>query len=95
MPVYEFRCESDHLHERLLPLSAGDRTADCPECGAPAARLISAPGISRLGTAQARAIGAAEESAHAPAVVDRLPSSGARRPARITRDPRHARLPRP
>lgn len=95
MPVYEFRCESDHLHERVLPIAAEERTAPCPDCGGTSRRLISAPGLSRLATAQARAIGAAEDSAHAPAVVDRVPGAGDRRPARITRDPRHARLPRP
>lgn len=95
MPIYEFRCPSSHLHELNLPMRSPARTAPCPECGCEAARLISSPRLGRLGSARARAIGAAEASAHAPAVVDHVPGTAARRPTPVTTDPRHARLPRP
>ncbi|MCT2295107.1 zinc ribbon domain-containing protein [Brachybacterium muris] len=95
MPIYEFRCPSSHLHELNLPMQAEARSAPCPECGADAARLISSPRLSRLGTRQAELIGSTEASAHAPAVVDHVPGAGARRPTPVTSDPRHARLPRP
>ncbi|MFC0674164.1 FmdB family zinc ribbon protein [Brachybacterium hainanense] len=95
MPLYEFRCESGHVRERALSMHSEERSIVCPECGGESSRLISAPGLSRLGSARARAIGAAEASAHAPAVVDRVPGAGSRRSAPVTRDPRHAKLPRP
>lgn len=94
MPLYEFRCESSHLHELMLPMSAADRSATCPECGGASTRLISSPALGRLGSARAQLIESTEASAHAPAVVDRVPASGAARPARVTHDPRHAKLPR-
>ncbi|WP_114855006.1 FmdB family zinc ribbon protein [Brachybacterium sp. YJGR34] len=93
MPLYEFRCANAHRHELLLPMSATERSADCPHCGAPAARLISAPALGRLGSERARLIESTAASAHAPAVVDRVP--GARSAPRPAPDPRHARLPRP
>lgn len=95
MPLYEFRCESSHLHELMLPISAADRSATCPECGGASTRRISSPALGRLGSARAQLIENTETSAHAPAVVDRVPTIGAARPARVTHDPRHAKLPRP
>lgn len=97
MPIYEFRCGSGHVHELALSMDSADREAACPECAAPATRFISAPGISHLGSERARMIDGAEASAHRPGVVDHVPGSGPahRRPTPVSRDPRHARLPRP
>lgn len=95
MPIYEFRCATGHEHELLLPMSAADRTAPCPTCGEDSRRLISSPKLSRLGTPAGRAISAAEQSRSAPTVVDSLPSTGARRTTPTTRNPAHAKLPRP
>lgn len=95
MPVYEFRCEQSHVHELVLPMSSDSRSAICPQCGGSAQRLISAPGLSRANSARARLIEATEGTASAPGVVDRLPSSRARRATPVSRDPRHAKLPRP
>lgn len=95
MPLYEFRCENSHLRELMLSMSAADRHTTCPECGSDATRLISSPALGHLRTARADLIGETEASAHAPAVVDRVPGARPDRSARITHDPRHARLPRP
>lgn len=94
MPIYEFRCESAHEYERSVPISARDEAQDCPDCGAPSRRRISAPRLSRLGSSAGKLLDATARSAHEPAVVDRVPGA---RPAatRTTTDPRHARLPRP
>ena len=95
VPLYEFRCENSHLHELLLSMAAAERSAPCPECGSAATRQISSPALGHLDSARAQLIDRTESSAHAPAVVDQVPGSGASRPARTTHDPRHARLPRP
>ena len=94
MPIYEFRCESAHEYERSMPISARDQHADCPRCGAPARRRISAPRLGRRGTSAGQLLEATAMSAHEPSVVDRVPGA---RPAaaRTSTDPRHARLPRP
>ena len=95
MPLYEFRCQNSHLHEQMMPMSAADRSAICPECGGAATRLISSPALGGLGSERARLIDRTEASAHVPGVVDRVPGTGSARPARTTHDPRHAKLPRP
>lgn len=94
MPVYEFRCQNAHLHECALPLSSDRREVPCPDCGGPARRMISAPGIHHLGSPAARALDASARSAHEPTVVDRPPAV-ARPGTPRNADPRHARLPRP
>ncbi|GAA4524470.1 zinc ribbon domain-containing protein [Brachybacterium paraconglomeratum] len=95
MPIYEFRCESDHEYERSVPMSTRDQDLTCPRCGASSRRRISAPRLGTLGSAAGRLLESTAASAHEPAVVDRIP--GARRTpgTRTTLDPRHARLPRP
>lgn len=97
MPIYEFRCSSAHRFEVTLPMSRRDGAQDCPDCGAPAARLIAAPALGRLGSPAARLLESTQASAHSPGVVDAVPGTGAspRRGTPVTRDPRHARLPRP
>lgn len=95
MPIYEFRCPQQHLHELMMPMSVADRTAPCPTCGEPSRRLISSPKLSHLNSPRAQAISRAEASASAPTVVDSIPSAGNPKPVRTTRDPRHAKLPRP
>lgn len=95
MPIYEFRCASEHEHERSVPISERDQQATCPRCGAPTHRRISAPRLGRLGSSAGRMIERSEASAHQPAVVDRVPGNGRSAGTRITTDPRHARLPRP
>lgn len=93
MPVYEFRCADAHVHEAVLAIDSDQRSMPCRTCGAAAARLISAPGLSRLGSTRARLIEKSERSAHEPAVVEGIPRG--RRSTPVSRDPRHAKLPRP
>lgn len=38
---YDFRCSNNHVTEHWVEMS--ERTAQCPECGETANRLISAP----------------------------------------------------
>ena len=95
MPICEFRCESAHEYERTVPISARDEDLTCPRCGARSRRRISAPRLSTLGSPAATLLDRTAASAHEPAVVDRVPSTGRAAGARTTTDPRHARLPRP
>ena len=39
MPIYEYRCENDHLFEVIQSMSADPVTA-CEECGAPVERVF-------------------------------------------------------
>lgn len=41
MPTYEYRCEKGHTFERFQSMTE-DPIDTCPECGAPAERLLSA-----------------------------------------------------
>ncbi|MFC7373752.1 MULTISPECIES: FmdB family zinc ribbon protein [unclassified Brachybacterium] len=95
MPLYEFRCESSHVHEVMLPINAEAREATCPACGGASVRLISSARLGRLGFDRAQLIERTQASADAPGVVDRIPGTGSGNSAPTTTDPRHARLPRP
>jgi putative FmdB family regulatory protein len=41
MPTYEYRCEKGHTFERFQSMTE-EPIDTCPECGAPAERLLSA-----------------------------------------------------
>lgn len=45
MPLYDFRCDSNHTFERFVPLEKFEEQQECA-CGAPAHRLISTPMFS-------------------------------------------------
>ena len=95
MPIYEFKCGSGHISEQQLPMSSEHRTRECPSCGDVANRMISAPAVRRVDGARARAVEATQKSAYEPAVVNSLPSTGNRRATPVTRNPQHAKLPKP
>lgn len=96
MPTYEFRCDSGHGVDVILPMSAGDREMDCPECGSTSRRRISSPALGHGASTASRLIDATQATSHRPGVVDALPASGTRRRAQpVSRDPRHAALPKP
>jgi putative FmdB family regulatory protein len=41
MPTYEFRCSNGHRFDQFHKISDAPSTAECPECGAIAERMIS------------------------------------------------------
>lgn len=94
MPIYEYRCPECGDFEVLLGMGAATRESDCPACGSTARRLMSAPGLSRAGTAAARLIESTEATAAEPDVVTAIPP-GSRRAPRTTANPLHRGLPRP
>lgn len=48
MPTYEYACEDSHTWETVQRIS-DEPVKTCPECGAPAKRLISATGFRLAG----------------------------------------------
>ena len=95
MPIYEFKCAEGHISEAQLPMSSETRERDCPDCGAVANRMISAPSTRRVDGARARAVEATQKSAYEPAVVNSVPASGNRRATPVSHNPQHAKLPKP
>lgn len=50
MPLYEYRCTTcGHIFEKIQSFSAPDEK-ECPRCGGPVERLISAPAIQFKGS---------------------------------------------
>ena len=43
MARYDYRCEQDGVFELSMPLGTQPASAPCPECGADAPRIFSAP----------------------------------------------------
>ena len=96
MPIYEFRCGRCVDFEQSHPLDSVPDVTDCPGCGEPARRRMSAPHLSVAGSAAYRLIDRAAQSAVEPEVVAALPP--APRPGsapRVTTNPLHHTLPRP
>jgi len=49
MPIYEYRCDNEHLVEVVQPMS-DDALTECPECGAPTRRVLHSPAIHFKGS---------------------------------------------
>lgn len=94
MPTYTHRCPACGEFEQVRPMSEASPTAPCPECGSASARVFAAPALRGVDPGLRRALDASGASADAPAVVRAVPGRS-RRATPVTRDPRHARLPRP
>lgn len=94
MPLYEFACPSGHATETNFSLRDVPSAIDCPECSVRARRRMVAPHLGRGASSAMRVLDATSRSAHEPEVV-RSTAPGTRTPAPVSRDPRHARLPRP
>lgn len=96
MPTYEFRCPDCTDFDLVFAMRSVPENATCPTCGASARRRVSAPRLSRAGSAASRVIDAAERSAHEPETVSSLPGRARSAPAqRYTANPLHQKLPRP
>lgn len=67
MPVYPFQCtECDEEFALLRTISERSDPACCPECSAPARRLVSTPNLSIMSPVHRHAAVTNERSAHAP-----------------------------
>lgn len=49
MPIYEYKCENGHVFEAIQKMT-DEPLRECEECGAPAARVLSAPAIHFKGS---------------------------------------------
>lgn len=49
--MFDFQCDEGHIHEAFVDSEI--RSNPCPECGKPAARLISTPMVKLEGTSGA------------------------------------------
>lgn len=94
MAVYSYRCVECGPFEAWRPIQLRRDREACPSCGFAAARVFTAPRLSRLSPDLRGALDASGRSADRPDVVSTIPAGARRRPA-VTSDPRHARLPRP
>ncbi|MER7113269.1 FmdB family zinc ribbon protein [Saccharomonospora azurea] len=93
MVTYSYRCRQCGDFDVRAPMGSAAPRRACPRCGGSAGRRFTAPRVRRGDAAVWRALESTERSAEHPEVVSGLPpASGA---ARVSRDPRHARLPRP
>ncbi|HLU46064.1 MAG TPA: zinc ribbon domain-containing protein [Natronosporangium sp.] len=93
MAIYEYRCVQHQEFTVSFPIGEATREVPCPACGVPAARVFSAPALTRTPRRLAAAIERAGRSAEAPEVVSTIPGRRRQRP-RLAH-PDHARLPRP
>lgn len=50
MPLYEYECQSCGRRTELIQRVADAPLAECPECGGPVRRLLSAPAVQFKGT---------------------------------------------
>jgi putative FmdB family regulatory protein len=49
MPIYEYKCDNGHVFE-VIQRMADEPLTKCEECGAPAARVLTAPAIHFKGS---------------------------------------------
>jgi putative FmdB family regulatory protein len=49
MPIYEYKCENGHVFDVIQKMT-DEPLRECQECGAPAARVLSAPAIHFKGS---------------------------------------------
>ena len=49
MPIYEYKCENGHVFDVIQKIT-DEPLHECEECGAPAARVLSAPAIHFKGS---------------------------------------------
>lgn len=48
MPIYTYRCKSEHSFDKLVPISEADtRRPKCPECGSPGKRVLISAAFDR------------------------------------------------
>jgi len=93
--MYVFRCNTCGPFDAAFPIGTAPAAAGCPVCTATSPKLITAPRISHGATGYSRAIEQSMASADRPAVVNGSLPGSARRPVPVTRNPLHAKLPRP
>lgn len=97
MPIYEYECAEHGVFEDFRPISKSGDPVPCQECGAAAARILSATRISRVSAADRVAHSRNERSRHEPRVCDHAHHAHGAAKERSPRQPRMKRYggPRP
>ncbi len=49
VPIYEYKCENGHVFD-VMQKMADEPLSECVECGAPAARVLTAPAVHFKGS---------------------------------------------
>jgi putative FmdB family regulatory protein len=94
VPTYAFRCPACGDFDARFPMTSIPTQLDCRTCGGGARRIFSAPHLGLGSSTAVKLLDATERTASEPAVVASLPDR--RTPPRpVTRNPLHAKLPRP
>ena len=95
MAVYLFRCQNCGPFDAAFPIGTAPARSACPDCAALGARVITAPLIGHGANGYRTAIDRSAASADSPQVITgRIPGPSPTAPS-ITRNPLHAKLPRP
>lgn len=94
MAIYSYRCDGCGPFDHRTPIGTATERVSCPSCSGESRRVFSAPMLSRTTAGVAALHQLEERSRHEPPVVDRIAGSPRRRQP-VTRNPLHAKLPRP
>ncbi len=94
MTTYSYCCESCGGFDVRVPMGTATERTACPTCSEPSRRVYTAPMQPRTSAGVAALHRMEERSRHEPPVVDRV-SGTPRRTQPVTRNPLHAKLPRP
>ena len=71
MPLYEYHCDVCGEFSAWGKMSESSAPAQCPDCNAYGDRIISAPRLAIMGSAQRNAYERNEKSAHEPKITRR------------------------
>ena len=94
MATYVYRCSHNHSFDVALPIGRAPLQVTCEACGTDAGRVYTAPMVAGISAGIAALHQLEERSRHEPAVVS-APAGAARHRQPVSRNPLHARLPRP
>ncbi|GAA1855079.1 FmdB family zinc ribbon protein [Brevibacterium marinum] len=93
MPTYVYRCTTCGDTEQVFPMSRKPESVTCPDCRGTAVSAFTSPHLGAGSGSVFAAVDATKRTADEPPLVSRIPSSQ-RRAQPVSRDPRHAKLPR-
>ena len=71
MPVYDYKCAEHGPFRELVRMADSAKPSHCPRCRVLSARIILAPGLSRLAAQKRQAHEINEQNQHAPALSTR------------------------
>jgi putative FmdB family regulatory protein len=78
MPLYEYECSAHGVFELSRPMAESALGAACPECHAPAPRILSAVRLACQPAWRRGAHERNERSRHEPRIVERPPHAASR-----------------